>query len=100
MRHVRLERRRWNEDSLERKGKPRFGLKVLRSHYRDRFVLDLATFVEGGLRPSREGKLEDSGLWRRNGAGREEGTGFEAKLGSFEGHVLACWYSCVGCLDF
>ena len=78
MRHVRLERRRWNEDLLERKGKPSLGLKVQRSHCRDRFVLDLATFVEGGLRPSREGKLEgnrkDTGLWRRNGGRREEET--------------------------
>ena len=49
MRHVRLERRRWNEDLLERKGKPSLGLKVQRSHCRDRFVLDLATFVEGGF---------------------------------------------------
>ena len=94
MRHVRLERRRWNEDLLERKGKPSLGLKVQRSHCRDRFVLDLATFVEGGLRPSREGNRKDSGVSRRNGGRREEETGFEVKLGSFEGQVLACWYSC------
>ena len=49
MRHVRLERRRWNEDLLERKVKPSLGLKVQRSHCRDRFVLDLGTFVGGAL---------------------------------------------------
>ena len=67
MRHVRLERRRWNEDLLERKGKPSLGLKVQRSHCRDRFVLDLATFVEGGfVLPGKEnwkeiGKTRDYG---------------------------------------
>ena len=64
-------------------------------------MLDLGTFVGGGGgRFSREGNRKETGLWRRNGAGREEETGFEAKLGSFEGHMLECWYSYLGYLDF
>ena len=55
-------------------------------------MLDLATFVEGGLRPSREGNRKDSGVSRRNGGRREEETGFEVKLGSFDSNLFPSWY--------
>ena len=62
-------------------------------------MLDLGTFVGGAL--SLQGrKTGRHGIMATQWCKAWGETGFEAKLWSFEGHVLECWYSYLGYLDF